>query len=482
MAGIFVSLAASSNDMQMDSTRAVPADLDLLLKSIGLDGLAIGKDLFLELSRSSKSLIEFKELLAAKGLKAKRAQAAVLQRLALTGRLRLATAAEHAVATLIPISWQFHFGFNALNPRGRYRLSRFAYLRRRECGEFILETPRGFSCLYLHHPLCLEILYILSSGARLENIPSGPPEKCRQNGSLLELLLNGGFIEECIDGNCLPEDSDLLCQWEFHDLLFHARSRMGRHNYPVGGQVPFLGRIEPQPAVKPVPLGHRVVLFKPDLAKLTHRDPPFTRVLESRCSVRSQGNPPIDIKTLGEFLFRTARIRSQHHRENFLGSFTSRPYPSGGSLYEIETYLVANNCTGLKRGLYYYDALDHALIHTASPTDDLELLLADARLACRIENANEPQILIMFASRFQRVSWKYRSIAYALMLKNVGVLQATMNLVATAMDLASCIVGAGDSDRFSVVSGIDYYAEGSTGEFILGSSAEPPHQKHAPER
>ncbi len=68
------------------------------------------------------------------------------------------------------------------------------------------------------------------------------------------------------------------------------------------------------------------------------------------------------------------------------------------------------------------------------------------------------------------------------MLKNIGVLQAIMNLVATAMGLASCILGAGDSDRFSVVSRIDYYAEGSTGEFIIGSPMRPPSKTHAPER
>ena len=33
-----------------------------------------------------------------------------------------------------------------------------------------------------------------------------------------------------------------------------------------------------------------------------------------------------------------------------------------------------------------------------------------------------PQILITIAARFARVSWKYSSLAYALILKDVGVL------------------------------------------------------------
>jgi hypothetical protein len=44
-----------------------------------------------------------------------------------------------------------------------------------------------------------------------------------------------------------------------------------------------------------------------------------------------------------------------------------------------------------------------------------------------------------------------------------------MYLAATAMGLAPCALGAGDSDLFARATGIDYYAETSVGEFLLGS-------------
>jgi len=44
-------------------------------------------------------------------------------------------------------------------------------------------------------------------------------------------------------------------------------------------------------------------------------------------------------------------------------------------------------------------------------------------------------------------------------------------LAATAMGLAPCALGAGNSDLFAWASGIDYYAEGSVGEFLLGSKS-----------
>jgi len=60
-------------------------------------------------------------------------------------------------------------------------------------------------------------------------------------------------------------------------------------------------------------------------------------------------------------------------------------------------------------------------------------------------------------------------MAYSLILKNVGVLYQTMYLVATAMDLAPCAIGGGDSDLFARAAGLDYDSETSVGEFLIGS-------------
>ena len=84
------------------------------------------------------------------------------------------------------------------------------------------------------------------------------------------------------------------------------------------------------------------------------------------------------------------------------------------------------------------------------------------------------QVLLILAARFARVAWKYESIAYALTLKHVGVLYLTMYLAATAMGLAPCAIGGGDADLFARVTGTDYYAESSVGEFLLGTPRPQP--------
>jgi SagB-type dehydrogenase family enzyme len=96
-----------------------------------------------------------------------------------------------------------------------------------------------------------------------------------------------------------------------------------------------------------------------------------------------------------------------------------------------------------------------------------------------------PQVLLTIAARFSRVAWKYESIAYALILKNLGVLYQTMYLVAESMGLAACALGGGNADLFAAAAGVDYYAESSVGELVLGSrpaidASEDPNPIEAP--
>ena len=83
-------------------------------------------------------------------------------------------------------------------------------------------------------------------------------------------------------------------------------------------------------------------------------------------------------------------------------------------------------------------------------------------------DAELPQILFTYAARFKRVAWKYHSIAYSLILKDVGVLQQTMNLVAEAMNIGGCAIGGGNPDAFALASGLNYFEETSVGEFVIG--------------
>src|SRR5262249_29497867 len=176
----------------------------------------------------------------------------------------------------------------------------------------------------------------------------------------------------------------------------------------------------------------------------------------------------------GEFLCRTARVKEV--REEEVGTadgpvwmaFTTRPYPAGGGLYELEVYPVVNACRGLDAGMYHYDALHHRLSRLPGRTAEVEQLLREAAWGTGMK-PERVQVLLILAARFPRVSWKYSALAYALILKHVGVVYQTLYLTATAMGLAPCAVGIGNADVFARAAGTDYYAESSVGEFLLGS-------------
>jgi hypothetical protein len=89
------------------------------------------------------------------------------------------------------------------------------------------------------------------------------------------------------DGKVQEDKNETLVSWEFHDLLFHSRSRKGRHSNPSGKTFRFLDKIEQPPRVKPKVSDEIIELYKPDIQKLKEEDYPFTWVLEERQSIRS---------------------------------------------------------------------------------------------------------------------------------------------------------------------------------------------------
>ena len=380
-------------------------------------------------------------------------------------------AAGGLLLTLEPISPAFRWDVPEVDVDRQFVLSRFAFSRRLATS-LVLESPLAPARAVLHGAAGASLLAALaqacSSRGLVDCIAGADLESSRQ---ALSVLAGSGLVCEARAGGSSEEDeNEALVQWEFHDLLFHARSRPGRHDSPTGATYRFLGRIPPSPALKPAMSEDLIQLRRPDLARIIEHDEPFTQVVERRLSLRDHGQPPITAAQVGEFLYRTARVRSvgepgSGSRRPYATS--NRPYPGNGAAYELEIYLTIAECDGIGGGLYHYEPLDHCLSKVSVVTSQTEALLRSAAGASGMHGRS--QILITLTARFQRLSWKYESIAYAAVLKDVGVLCQTMYLVATAMGLAPCALGSGDSDLFAQATGLSYLVESSVGEFALGS-------------
>ncbi|HVU68600.1 MAG TPA: SagB family peptide dehydrogenase [Ktedonobacteraceae bacterium] len=375
---------------------------------------------------------------------------------------------QGSLATLFPISSSIKHTWVTIQMDQAYQMSRFAYLRRDENGSTCLESPLSHARIRLERPLAASLIYQLGSAVTPLELSQGVPAEEREHAmGLLTLLVMGDFAALTTSEGQLSTEQDQACQqWEFHDLLFHSRSRAGRHDNEIGGTYRFLSRFPPQPAIKQSAWPLSIPLFRPDMQRLRAEDPALTDVLEKRTSLRSYGEQPITANQLGEFLYRVARVKEVYNNEES-GDFTSRPYPGAGASYELELYLTIEQCEGLAPGFYWYHPVEHALALVREDSKETQNLLFEASQA--MGSSDRPQVLITLAARFQRVAWKYQSLAYSLILKDVGVLYATMYLVATAMKLAPCALGAGDSDLFAKIAATEYLKETSVGEFMLGS-------------
>jgi SagB-type dehydrogenase family enzyme len=224
--------------------------------------------------------------------------------------------------------------------------------------------------------------------------------------------------------------------------------------------------------VRPCWAGSKIDLTKSSIAD---SDPALlvAKILRERHSVRSfDDRRPITLMELSCFLDCSARVRSEWTAPLDPGdgepslTYTSRPYPSGGSSYPLELYLSVDKCEGLDRGFYFYDAGEHALVSIDVRAAELEALLKSSAFA--MGESDVPQILITIAARFGRVSWKYSSIAYSLILKDVGALTQTFYLMATATGLGGCAIGSVNIDLFARMTGIEFFVEGPVGQFAIG--------------
>jgi SagB-type dehydrogenase family enzyme len=400
-----------------------------------------------------------------------------LQDLARRCLLRLAVnAGGDRLATLEPTAPSFILPPAGVLPDRCYVLSRFAWVQRH--GEvLVLESPLSPARIVLDDPRTAALVHSLTHPGTVAEIRGRVTDLPTDAvAPLLGLLVHAGAACAVDDHGVSAEDADpALCLWQFHDLLFHARSRQGRHDGPVGATYPQAGRLDPPPAIRPETGDDGIALHRPDLERAQREDPPFALVQQRRRSIRNYATEPITDRQLGEFLYRVARVTDRQQRQIDTPAgpvqmdFALRPYPAGGALYELDVYAAVAACGGLSPGLYRYDGVGHRLVRRAGRTAEVDRLLADAARATGLQ-ATEPQVLLVLAARLPRVAWKYTGLAYALVLKDVGVIFQTMYLAATAMGLAPCAVGLGDSDLFAQAAGVNYYTETSVGEFLLGSA------------
>ena len=229
-------------------------------------------------------------------------------------------------------------------------LSRFAYMRRRG-KEMVLESPRAGALFKICNPRIATAIAMLSTPQQIKRLR-------RQDGfpglELLALLVDCQILFKIDAGSnsgLRPAEGDHnLVLWDFHDLLFHARSTEGRHANPLGGVYPSCRR-HASATGGAAPLARKEDRFAASFsAAHSEAISPFARLLHERHSTRSfDDQRPITLAELSWFLDNTARVLSRWRSGRPgdggpLVAYTVRPYPSAGASYELELYLAVDKC------------------------------------------------------------------------------------------------------------------------------------------
>ena len=328
--------------------------------------------------------------------------------------------------------------------------SRFGELRV-EKGTWRAESSLSGTTVFLESAPATELVIALGRG-------EVAPQKIGAQ-LLVDCLLHSRILRN----GAAPEIEEL---WEPHDLHFHTRSRPGHFEKRYGGTWRVGSDYDVSPVAKPITSDNVIKLAVGRDLRM-----PLENVLERRVSVRD-AQTPLTVEQLGEFLWHSARIKTEFQHP--AGHLSKRPYPGGGARYELEIYLAVHDVTGLDPGVYRYDPRGHQLEQYGPTGPAWERVLTDSMVFSR--KKTPANVVFMIAARFDRVTVKYEAMAYSLVLKDAGVLIGTFYLIATALGLSPSGLGTGNLEAFANATGLDLLEESSVADFMLSGSAPDPDQ------
>lgn len=199
----------------------------------------------------------------------------------------------------------------------------------------------------------------------------------------------------------------------------------------------------------------------------------FAQTLKERRTWRRYSREPVAIGDLGKLLYLSFGVQSWG-RIPGIGRLAMKTSPSGGGLHPIEAYVVARNVEGLRSGVYYYDAVKHALAW-------LRPAISRAALEKMVGNQHwfgDAAFLVLMTAVFGRTQWKYEfPRAYRVVLLEAGHLAQTFCLTATWLRLAPFTTAALADTKWEELLGIDGIRESLL--YAVGAGRRPADERGA---
>lgn len=263
----------------------------------------------------------------------------------------------------------------------------------------------------------------------------------------LELVDAGLLIADAPQHTAMREREQAFRDGHWHPLsaVMHVFARW--HGVTSGEQVSNIGIVSFNDLVRslgdPPPHFHACTP-KPQRLPLNRPAPtPLDELLRRRTTCRNYDTArQLPFDTFSHVIHRVFGAQAVHTVTKDV-AIVKKTSPSAGGLHPTDAYLLIQHVEQIETGLYHYHAGDHALEPIRSMSPDEAQTLALKILAHQDWFANA-HVIVIYAPRFLRSFWKYRSHAkvYRAVTLDVGHLSQTLQITATEFGLGAFVTAA----------------------------------------
>lgn len=158
--------------------------------------------------------------------------------------------------------------------------------------------------------------------------------------------------------------------------------------------------------------------------------------IQGRHSCRQFADVPVPLDSVSALLKYSYGIIG----ESSFGAlpFYERPVPSGGSMYPLDLYLIANRIERLEPGVYRYAPVSHGLEQLRNGVIPPRLL---TYLCMGQTYAGYAPLIVVIGADFLRSMKKYGDRGYRYIVLEAGHVAQNLNLLSAALGLGNCDVG-----------------------------------------
>lgn len=222
-------------------------------------------------------------------------------------------------------------------------------------------------------------------------------------------------------GDGEPDDADLA--EDYHESSKFYRSTIGRMVRP--DRIAATAQISASVQIGARELPHLPLLDLPEISGYGN-----DVALERDMSCRDFADRNLSSEAIGRLLWMSYGAVDSFHPQT---GAPRRPVPSGGALYPLELYLLADIRDQGKRGVYHYNVTRHALEEIRDEVDPETL----RRLGQPEELLRQAPVTMLIMGLFWRSRYKYGARGYRFTLIEAGQVIQQSLLAAKSLGLSA---------------------------------------------